>query len=112
MRQVVDNVLSNAIKYNRVGGEVTIGVTADERSAWIVVRDSGIGIPESELPRIFDRFFRSESVRKGSVHGSGLGLGIARDFVERHGGRLSIDSEEGRGTTVIIILPVAGPEAA
>jgi signal transduction histidine kinase len=112
MRQVVDNVLSNAIKYNRVGGEVTIGVTADERSAWIVVRDNGIGIPESELPRIFDRFFRSESVRKGSVHGSGLGLGIARDFVERHGGRLSIDSEEGSGTTVIIILPVAGPEAA
>lgn len=112
MRQVVDNVLSNAIKYNRAGGEVTIGVTADGGSAWIVVRDNGIGIPEAELPRIFDRFFRSESVRKGSVHGSGLGLGIARDFVERHGGRLSIDSEEGSGTTVIITLPVAGPEAA
>lgn len=111
MRQVVDNVLSNAIKYNRSGGDVTIGVTADEQTAWIVVRDSGIGIPESELSRVFDRFFRSESVRKGSVHGSGLGLGIARDFVERHGGRLSIDSEEGSGTTVIITLPVAGPEA-
>ena len=112
IRQVVDNVLSNAIKYNRAGGEVTIGVAADDGTAWIVVRDNGIGIPESELPRIFDRFFRSESVRQGTVHGSGLGLGIARDFVERHGGRLSIDSEEGSGTTVIITLPVAGPGAA
>ena len=111
IRQVVDNVLSNAIKYNRVGGEVTIGVTADDDSAWIVVRDSGIGIPETELPKVFDRFYRSHSVRKGSAHGSGLGLGIARDFVQRHGGRLSIDSEEGSGTTVIITLPVNGPGA-
>lgn len=111
IRQVVDNVLSNAIKYNRVGGEVTIGVTADEETAWIVVRDSGIGIPEAELPKVFDRFYRSHSVRKGSAHGSGLGLGIARDFVQRHGGRLSIDSEEGSGTTVIITLPVNGPGA-
>lgn len=111
IRQVVDNVLSNAIKYNRVGGEVTIGVTADEESAWIVVRDSGVGIPEGELPKVFDRFYRSHSVRKGSAHGSGLGLGIARDFVQRHGGRLSIDSDEGSGTTVIITLPVNGPGA-
>jgi len=110
IRQVVDNVLSNAIKYNRRGGEVTIGVTADGGTAWIVVRDTGIGIPEDELPKVFDRFFRSESVRKGSVHGSGLGLGIAREYVERHGGRLRIDSEVGSGTTVVITLPVAGPE--
>lgn len=108
LRQVVDNLLSNAIKYNDEGGEVTIGVTADDGTAWIVVRDSGIGIPEAELPKIFDRFFRSESVRQGSVHGSGLGLGIARDFVERHGGSLSIESEEGVGTTVIVTLPTAG----
>lgn len=111
MRQVVDNVLSNAVKYNRDGGEVTIGVTADGPLAWIVVRDSGIGIAESELPKIFDRFYRSELVRQGSVHGSGLGLGIARDFVERHGGKFGIDSEQGVGTTVIITLPVSGPEA-
>lgn len=111
IRQVVDNVLSNAVKYNRDGGEVTIGVTADGPLAWIVVRDSGIGIAESELPKIFDRFYRSELVRQGSVHGSGLGLGIARDFVERHGGKFGIDSEQGVGTTVIITLPVSGPEA-
>lgn len=111
IRQVVDNVLSNAIKYNREGGEVTIGATADGDTAWIVVRDTGMGIPEAELPKIFDRFFRSEAVRQSSVHGSGLGLGIARDFVERHGGRFGIDSENGVGTTVIISLPVSGPEA-
>ncbi|GAA1961771.1 sensor histidine kinase [Agromyces allii] len=112
IRQVVDNLLSNAIKYNDEGGEVSIGVTADESTAWIVVRDSGIGIAEAEMPKIFDRFFRSESVRKGSVHGSGLGLGIARDFVERHGGRLTIESTQGVGTTVIVTLPTAGQEDA
>lgn len=108
IRQVVDNLLSNAIKYNDEGGEVSIGVSADDGTAWIVVRDSGIGIAEAELPKIFDRFYRSESVRKGSVHGSGLGLGIAREFVERHGGRLTIESEQGVGTTVIVTLPTAG----
>lgn len=111
MRQVVDNILSNAIKYNRTGGDVTIGVTADADSAWVVVRDTGIGVPQAELSKIFDRFYRSEKVRHGSVHGSGLGLSIARDFVERQGGRLSVDSEEGSGTTVIVTLPVEGPGA-
>ncbi|ANJ26247.1 hypothetical protein ATC03_05435 [Agromyces aureus] len=112
IRQVVDNLLSNAIKYNDEGGEVAIGVTAADGTAWIVVRDSGIGISEAEQPKLFDRFFRSESVRKGSVHGSGLGLGIARDFVERHGGRLTIESEQGVGTTVIVALPTEGPGEA
>jgi two-component system phosphate regulon sensor histidine kinase PhoR len=110
IRQVVDNLLSNAIKYNRDGGEVTIGVTADEGTAWIVVRDTGIGIPESEVPRVFDRFYRSDAVRQGTVHGSGLGLGIAREFVVRHGGDIDISSEEGSGTTVFVTLPLEGPD--
>ncbi|MCK8608265.1 PAS domain-containing sensor histidine kinase [Agromyces sp. C10] len=111
IRQVLDNVLSNAVKYNRAGGEVIAGVSVYGDAAWIVVRDSGIGIPSAELPRVFDRFYRSESVRSSSTHGSGLGLGIARDLVERHGGRVRIDSEEGSGTTVMVRLPVGGPAA-
>jgi signal transduction histidine kinase len=109
VRQVIDNLLSNAIKYNHDGGEVTIGVAADDGTAWIVIRDTGIGIPEAELPKIFDRFYRSDVVRQGSIHGSGLGLGIAREFVERHGGTIDISSEEGNGTTVFVTLPVEGP---
>ncbi|WP_308796918.1 sensor histidine kinase [Agromyces silvae] len=109
IRQVVDNLLSNAIKYNRDGGEVTIGVTANEGTAWIVVRDTGIGIPESEVSKVFDRFYRSDAVRQGTVHGSGLGLGIAREFILRHGGDIDISSEEGSGTTVFVTLPLEGP---
>jgi len=112
LRQVVDNLVSNAVKYNRQGGEVMVGATVDEGMAWVVVRDTGIGIPEVELPKVFERFFRSGGVRQGTVHGSGLGLGIARELVERHGGEIHIDSEEGSGTTVIVTLPVAGPEDA
>jgi signal transduction histidine kinase len=109
IRQVVDNLLSNAIKYNNDGGEVTIGVTADEGTAWIVVRDTGIGIPESEVSKVFDRFYRSDAVRHGTVHGSGLGLGIAREFIVRHGGDIDISSEEGSGTTIFVTLPLEGP---
>jgi signal transduction histidine kinase len=110
IRQVIDNLLSNAIKYNRDGGEVTIGVADDDGTAWIVIRDTGIGIPESEVPKVFDRFYRSDAVRQGTIHGSGLGLGIAREFVERHGGTIDISSEEGSGTTVFVTLPLKGPE--
>jgi len=110
IRQVVDNLLSNAIKYNRDGGDVTIGVAAADDQAWIVVRDTGIGIPEAELPKVFDRFYRSDDVRNSTVHGSGLGLGIAREFIERHGGTIDISSEEGSGTTIAVTLPLGGPE--
>jgi signal transduction histidine kinase len=112
LRQVVDNLLSNAVKYNRQGGEVALGATADDETVWLVVRDTGIGIGDDELPKVFDRFFRSNAVRRGTEHGSGLGLGIARELVERHGGTIDIDSEAGQGTTVIVALPVRGPEDA
>ncbi len=112
LRQVVDNLLSNAVKYNRQGGEVALGATGDDETVWIVVRDTGIGIADDELPKVFDRFYRSNAVRRGTEHGSGLGLGIVRELVERHGGTIDIDSEAGQGTTVIVALPVRGPEDA
>lgn len=105
MRQVTDNLVSNAIKYNRVGGHVEIGLTADVDHVWLVVVDNGPGIPESELPRLFERFFRSELVRKSTTHGSGLGLAISREIVRAHGGEITVRTVLDVGTTFIVRLP-------
>lgn len=106
MRQVVDNLISNAIKYNRDAGTIEIGCTSDGRNAWLIVRDNGVGISEEELPRLFERFFRAEAVRKTSTHGSGLGLSISREIVRLHRGELTVTSALGEGTTLVARLPV------
>lgn len=108
IRQVLDNLLSNAVKYNVDGGTIEVGTTADAGHAWIVVRDSGTGISEAELPRLFDRFFRADAVRKTSTHGSGLGLAISREIVRSHGGEITVQSEAGAGSTFVVRLPVRG----
>lgn len=109
LRQVFDNVLSNAIKYNVPDGSVDVQVRrlpdADGRSGYEVrVSDTGRGMSLSEVSRVFDRFYRAESVRGTKVHGTGLGLNITRDIVHRHGGSLEVFSEPGVGTTVLIRL--------
>jgi signal transduction histidine kinase len=107
LRQVVDNLVSNAIKYNRAGGSVAIQTGTDvDGGAVIVVSDTGTGIAPEEMPHLFERFFRSESVRGSSIHGSGLGLGISRDIVRRHGGELSVESVLGTGTVASVRIPV------
>lgn len=108
IRQVLDNLLSNAVKYNVDGGTIDVGTTADAAHAWIVVRDTGTGISEAELPRLFDRFFRADAVRKTSTHGSGLGLAISREIVRSHGGEITAQSTPGAGTTFVVRLPVRG----
>ncbi|MET0735251.1 MAG: ATP-binding protein [Microbacterium sp.] len=105
-RQVVDNLLSNAVKYNRDGGTIAIGTTVDGAHAWIVVRDNGIGVSESDLPRVFERFFRSDSVRSTPARGSGLGLPISRDIVRSHGGDITVQSEVDVGSTFVVRVPV------
>ena len=105
VRQVLDNLISNAIKYGDNGGRIEVGTTSDGVHAWLVVRDDGPGMPESELPRLFDRFFRSDRVRHTSVHGSGLGLAISRDIVRAHGGDITVRSQPGQGATFIVRLP-------
>ncbi len=106
IRQVVDNLISNAVKYNRDGGTIEVSCTSDGRNAWLVVRDTGVGISPEELPRLFERFFRAASVRNTSTHGSGLGLSISRDIVRMHRGELTVTSEVGEGTTMLVRLPV------
>lgn len=105
MRQVVDNILSNAIKYNREGGSITVSLEQRSDLLVLTVADTGIGISADEVPNLFDNFFRSQAVRNTGVHGSGLGMGIAREIVRKHHGELTVASTLGEGTTVTIEIP-------
>ena len=109
IRQVMDNLLSNAVKYNDDGGHIEVGLTSDGLHAWIVVRDDGPGISEQELPRLFERFFRADAVRKTTTHGSGLGLAITRDIVRASGGEITVQTRSGEGATFIVRLPATDP---
>jgi PAS domain S-box-containing protein len=103
--QVLSNLIGNAVKYSSPGGTVTITATAEEDVVRVSIADRGIGIPEEELPRVFDRFWQSKRTNRS---GAGLGLTIARGIVRAHGGRIWIESRQGEGTTVHFTLPRAG----
>jgi signal transduction histidine kinase len=107
LRQVVDNLVSNAIAYNRDGGTVYVGTTSDGTSTWILVRDTGVGISEADRSRLFQRFYKAGAERRG---GTGLGLAITRDIVRAHGGELGLHSAVGVGSTFIVKLPATAPE--
>src|SRR5436305_1418208 len=103
--QLVNNLVGNALKFTPRGGEVDVQLTDSPSEALIEVRDSGPGIPEAELPRIFDRFYRGTNVGEARSSGSGLGLAIARSIVEMHGGSIDVVSAIGRGTSFRAHLP-------
>ncbi|WES65603.1 HAMP domain-containing sensor histidine kinase [Microbacter sp. GSS18] len=103
LRQVVDNLLSNGIAYNRDGGTVYLGTTTDGEHSWILVRDTGRGVTEADRARLFQRYFRAGTDRPG---GTGLGLAITRDIVRAHGGEIALRSTVGVGSTFIVKLPV------
>ena len=108
--QVVMNILSNAIKYTPDGGRIRMlaGKTAD--TVWVEVRDNGIGIPERDRERIFDRFYRVDKARSRESGGTGLGLAIAREIVSRHDGSLTLVDREGPGTAIRLTLRIGGPK--
>ncbi len=101
------NLLSNAIKFTPDGGRVRVSVGVDGPEVVIKVADTGMGIPEDDLPRIFERFFRSSATQHLAVPGTGLGLSITKAIIDEHGGRISIVSRPGEGTEVTVRLPVA-----
>ena len=100
------NLLENAVKYSDAGGSVDVRVSAAEHEMAIVVQDHGIGIPSSELERIFERFYRVDKARSRETGGSGLGLSIARHVARNHGGDVTVVSREGEGSTFALLLPL------
>ena len=101
VRQVVDNLISNAIKFNRDGGSITLNSATDGDVSWFLVRDTGIGLSPEDQDRLFERFFRAES----GVAGTGLGLAISREIARAHGGDITVTSTKGVGTTFMVRLP-------
>ncbi len=111
IEQVIVNIVSNALKYTPDGGTVTMACKGDGGHVVISVTDTGVGIPEEDLPRIFERFYRVDKARSRQMGGTGLGLAIAKEIVDEHGGRIAIDSTVGVGTTVTIIFKGEADEA-
>ena len=107
IRQVFANLLDNAIKYTPPGGEVTISAERTDGEARIVFRDTGHGIPQGDLPRIWERLYRGDKSR--SEHGLGLGLSLVKAIVEAHSGHVDVSSEEGKGSEFKVCLPVQQP---
>lgn len=109
LEQALVNLLDNAVKFNRPGGEVTVecGFFFDDDRVRITVSDTGIGIPSGDLKRIFERFYRVDKARSRPVGGTGLGLPIVKEVVERMGGNVTVESQLGRGSTFTISLQAA-----
>jgi two-component system, OmpR family, phosphate regulon sensor histidine kinase PhoR len=106
LEAVVKNLVSNAVKYNRERGSVTVVIRTQGASRVLTVADTGIGIRQQDLPRIFERFYRVDTARSRATGGTGLGLSIVRHAVERHGGNVQVESTLGEGTTFTVTLPI------
>jgi heavy metal sensor kinase len=107
LRQVVINLLDNALKHTPQGGTITVRVGQQGDTCVLIVEDTGVGIPSEHLPHVFDRFYRVDKARSRAEGGTGLGLSIARSIVTAHGGRIELQSEPGAGTTCTVTLPRA-----
>ena len=119
LRQVLDNLISNAIKYGSAGGSVSVGVRKEADGVELVVTDTGIGIPPEEIDDVFGRFYRGCDARVSHIPGTGLGLDIVSSIVAAHDGEVTVESEPGRGSTFRVTLPptavppsVVGPRAS
>lgn len=105
IERVIINILSNAIKYTDDGGNITVYVGFVYNDAYIKIKDNGRGIPEKDLEKIFERFYRVDKARTRESGGTGLGLSIAKEILEQNDSKIDIKSEVGKGTDVIIRIP-------
>ena len=112
LRQMVWNILHNGIKYTQPGGELKVSLLEESGFALLSIQDTGIGIPEKDLPFIFDRFYRVDKARSKDEGGSGLGLSICRHIAEAHKGRIEVESKPGFGTRFKIHIPSTGLQAS
>ncbi len=106
LRQAVTNLIANAIRYTPEGGTITVGVTAGDIMANIMVKDTGIGLTPEEARQVFDRFWRADNSRTRDTGGLGIGLSLVKEIVQRHGGWVQVDGRKGEGATFIIHLPL------
>jgi len=107
IKRMILNLLDNAVKYTPEGGEISLALEKHNGSAEIVVRDTGIGLSQTDQQRVFDRFYRVDKARSRALGGAGLGLSIVRSIVEAHGGNITIDSTPRHGSTFTVSLPLA-----
>ena len=107
LKQVIVNLLDNAIKYTACGGAVRVSVFQQDGTAFLQVTDNGIGIPAAALSQVFERFFRVDKARSRELGGAGLGLSIVKSICEAHGGDITVQSEEGQGSRFLVQLPIA-----
>ena len=105
LQQALYNLVENAIKYTPNGGQVTLRARARPEGVLFEVQDTGIGIPPADIPRLFERFFRGSSREARQQGGSGLGLAIVRAIAERHGGKVWVESQVGKGSTFFLLIP-------
>lgn len=105
-RQILLNLLTNAMAYTPEGGRITVEARRESNSWWIRVADTGVGIPEEDLPRIFERFYRVDKARSRESGGTGLGLAIVKHLVEVHQGEIRVNSRVGEGTEFQLIFPI------
>jgi len=108
--EMAQNLIDNAIKYNRPGGSVDVLLTRGENTVTLCVSDTGIGIPEEHQARVFERFYRVERSRSKQIGGTGLGLSIVKHGAELHGAKLLLESRPGQGTRVTLTFPAAAPD--
>jgi len=107
LQEVIYNLLDNAVKYSPSGGQISLQAAVNGDRVRIGVVDQGIGIPEADLPRIFERFYRADKARSRELGGTGLGLSIVKHIAQLHGGTVEAESEPGKGTTISVLLPIS-----
>jgi signal transduction histidine kinase len=105
LNQLFDNLLTNAIKYNRRGGEIGVSLDQDSEFVFTRITDTGVGIPHPSLKEVFTRHFQEKTKPLGNVKGLGIGLSLVQEIVKLHQGDIQIESELGRGTTFTVRLP-------
>lgn len=108
LRRVLDNLLGNALKFTPPGGQITVRLWAEGPAVMLEVADTGIGIPPDQLERIFERFYQVDGSTTRRYGGTGLGLALVKEIIEAHGGKVGVESNEGRGSTFTLTFPIAG----
>ncbi len=110
LKQVVVNLVDNAIKYTPAGGRVEVRITQEDGHALLEVKDTGVGIPAQALPHIFERFYRVDKARSRAIGGTGLGLAIVKSICTAHGGQVNVESTENKGSRFVVQLPTSGAD--